>query len=329
VQLGTATAATYSDTTAVAGTLYTYSVTASTAAGNSATSATDTGWRNVAVPGNVAATDGTYSNKVRVTWSAVTGATGYGVYRQLPGGAVTLIANVTPGTTVAYNDSTIPVSVVGTYSVRALTPSGNSAASATNTGFRASSFIGDPPPSGSGSGGGSPGVVSEADSAAGEGSANAPGRPSWIPNGPSGGTVGGTAQESGTPSDSVAGQDDLGERIPDCHGVIARIEARLYFLERISARTPAARAEAEALRQMIPTVDGDSSLDDGRAPACIACRMLAGDVNLDGTVDTEDIAVFLAAWAEGNILAADLNRDACIDHEDFAIILRAIAVQES
>ena len=118
--------------------------------------------------------------------------------------------------------------------------------------------------------------------------------------------------------------------MPDCHRVIARIEARLNFLEPLCATNPAACAEAESLRPMLPAAEDGATAPDGDSePVCLACRMLAGDVNLDGTVDAEDVSVFLLAWADGNLLAADLNRDGWSDHEDLAIILSAVAMQQN
>jgi hypothetical protein len=112
-----------------------------------------------AAPTNVAATDGTYTDKVVVTWTKSTGATGYKVYE-----GANLLATlgdvatyddsaapaptITAGTTVA-SDGTSSLNIylslsgqstnVGTtrtYTVKALNTYGDSAASTSNTGYR-------------------------------------------------------------------------------------------------------------------------------------------------------------------------------------------------
>ncbi len=71
----------WEDSTAVAGTLYYYAVRAGGDGGWSEPSATDVGYKMLMPPSSVAATDGTLSGQVRVTWKSVTGATHYLVYR--------------------------------------------------------------------------------------------------------------------------------------------------------------------------------------------------------------------------------------------------------
>ena len=89
-EIATSTATSYDDTSAVAGTTYWYWVKAYNGAGSSVSfSNGDSGYRQAAlqVPGastNLSATDGTYTDKVRITWSPPTtgGApTGYRIYR--------------------------------------------------------------------------------------------------------------------------------------------------------------------------------------------------------------------------------------------------------
>jgi fibronectin type 3 domain-containing protein len=85
-QIGTTTSATYNDLGAVAGTTYYYWVNAINTAGTSGFSASDSGFRALSVtilaaPTGISASDGTYTNKVQVTWNAVSGATGYRIWR--------------------------------------------------------------------------------------------------------------------------------------------------------------------------------------------------------------------------------------------------------
>jgi fibronectin type 3 domain-containing protein len=80
------------DTTAVTGITYYYKVKAkNNCRSESDYSSSDTGFRcpSQAAPGGISASDGTYSDKIRVTWISVTGATEYQVYREEPFGGGT------------------------------------------------------------------------------------------------------------------------------------------------------------------------------------------------------------------------------------------------
>ena len=113
-----------------------------------------------AAPTNVAATDGTWTDKVVITWTKSTGATGYRVYRDsvdvsgLLGDVATYddtgasAGVITPGTASATDGtsgSLVTLSIAGesvangtthTYKVVASNATGNSADSVTNTGYR-------------------------------------------------------------------------------------------------------------------------------------------------------------------------------------------------
>ncbi len=131
--IGNSAVNSYLDATAAIGTLYTYKV-VSVTVGESLTGVTDTGWRNAAAPLNLAATDGTISSCVSVTWTPSTGANGYKVYRGLSATKLTLLGI---SRTNAFNDQSAVAGKVYTYAVRATTLSGDSALSATDTGYRA------------------------------------------------------------------------------------------------------------------------------------------------------------------------------------------------
>ncbi len=74
----------YADRTAAPGVLYHYWVKACWFASCSDFSTTtDTGWRNLVATTNVQATDGAFSDKVQITWTAAPGATSFEVYRAL------------------------------------------------------------------------------------------------------------------------------------------------------------------------------------------------------------------------------------------------------
>ena len=133
-QIGTSTTISYTDTTAVIGTLYTYAVKASgeTGTGDSDLSATDTGWRTVAAPASMVATDGTSTDAVTLEWAPVQGASTYKVRRSSGGGTPSLIAS--PSTNRYVDGSAVPGTLY-IYSVTAAVPLGESAA-ATDTGWR-------------------------------------------------------------------------------------------------------------------------------------------------------------------------------------------------
>ena len=132
-EIGTSPSSPFADTTATAGLSYTYTVRVRTAAGDSAESAPDTGWRNVAAPTNVAASDGTSTAAVNLTWTAVTGATGYRVLRTAAGGTP---AEVGTPTSATFADTRATPGVAYSYAVRARTSAGDSAMSGSDRGWR-------------------------------------------------------------------------------------------------------------------------------------------------------------------------------------------------
>lgn len=134
--LGNAYCAQYLDTTADVGVLRTYrvrSVSPSGALSDGFVAAS--GWRNVAAPTGVTATDGTSLSNVKITWTASTGATSYKVLRAL-NGSVTTLGTVTAPTTT-YTDTTAVAGTVYLYAVKAVCALGESAASDANAGYRA------------------------------------------------------------------------------------------------------------------------------------------------------------------------------------------------
>jgi fibronectin type 3 domain-containing protein len=135
----TAPALTFTDTTAVPGTIYTYAVKAAGATGvaDSAASATASGYRAFSAPTSVAATDGTSTVNVTVTWAASTGAKGYKVFRAVGSAAATQIGTTT--TALTFSDTTGVPGTLYNYSVKATGAAGvaESAASVANSGYRA------------------------------------------------------------------------------------------------------------------------------------------------------------------------------------------------
>jgi len=157
--LGYVTGTGADDMSAVAGTTYYYWVKAFNALGGSPFSSPDTGFRATGaaptptptpvpsgppVPTGVSASDGTYTDRVRITWNASTGATGYWIYRNTTASPpATEIAWVgSPG----YDDSTAVPGQTYWYWVRAGNASGWSPYSASDTGFRATGTLPTPTP---------------------------------------------------------------------------------------------------------------------------------------------------------------------------------------
>ena len=286
----------FSDTTAVPGVRYSYSVCARTAPGNSRTSQPDFGFRNVAAPTGVAATDGTFPDKVVVSWTAVDSpaVNGYVVFRRLEGQANAMpIGAVNGASTATFNDTSIPVNAVGTYTVRGRTLAGLSAASESDTGFRAAAFFAGGETLGEG---GLPqgGISTSAPIGGGQSSAHASSPKAGAPAA----SAGGDPIAEGRGSDRVtvvAPADDCG-----------RLAIRLDGLVRELAAS--GDATLVAISESLADLDAD-------AP----CRMARGDVNLDGTIDAIDLELFLAAFAAGDLVLGDLNRDGSVDELDLAL----------
>jgi len=134
-EIGVATASPFEDAYADAGLTYTYTVRARTPAGDSAPSAPDTGWRNVEPPADVTASDGTSTEAVNVAWSATAGATGYRVFRAQGSGTTSEIGT-TAADALSFGDTYAVPGTIYTYTVRARTEAGDSAASAPDAGWR-------------------------------------------------------------------------------------------------------------------------------------------------------------------------------------------------
>ena len=84
-QIGTDSSSPYNDTSSTAGIIYYYRLTA--CSGSSGTgicsnySNYDTGYRAIVAPNTPTASDGDYTDKVRISWSSVSGANSYIIYR--------------------------------------------------------------------------------------------------------------------------------------------------------------------------------------------------------------------------------------------------------
>jgi fibronectin type 3 domain-containing protein len=113
------TTTSYDDYSALTGAVYYYWVQAVCDMDESSLGGSDTGYRNYAAPAGVAATDGTYGDKVRVTWSQTAGAARYQVWRApAAGGSASKLGAVTAPTTL-YDDTTAAPGAQYVYKVNA------------------------------------------------------------------------------------------------------------------------------------------------------------------------------------------------------------------
>lgn len=119
--LGTTGTTSFSDfTVPTPGTGYFYYVTACIGGGGGCgeSSSSALGWQGLAAPASVNATDGTSTTAVTISWSAVTGAAGYQIWRRLDA-ASSLFATRASPTPVPVDDTGVGAGVDAHYKVRA------------------------------------------------------------------------------------------------------------------------------------------------------------------------------------------------------------------
>ncbi len=117
IKIAEVTSARYNDNSASPGLLYYYwihSVSAYGVVGNA--SELDSGYRALSSPGGLFASAGTYTNKVRLTWSASSGADSYELHRGVQGQSLT---NVFHAKGLSYDDNQAQQGVAYTYKVKA------------------------------------------------------------------------------------------------------------------------------------------------------------------------------------------------------------------
>jgi outer membrane protein assembly factor BamB/fibronectin type 3 domain-containing protein len=137
---------TYTDTSASQATTYWYkAISYKTGYSDSADSDKDGGWRNLAPPTGVTASDGNYGDKVLVYWNAVSGAIGYDVYRSDTQSGTYTKLNGSTITGTSYDDTSAVAGTTYWYKVKTKCALGDSAFSAADSGYRSSSGTLDPP----------------------------------------------------------------------------------------------------------------------------------------------------------------------------------------
>jgi len=132
--LGSPMGTSFNDTTATPAVTYTYWVMACNGANCSDYSASTTGWQKLSLPTNLQASDGTYTTKVLVSWSASSGATSYKVYRATSATGIKSLLGSPTGT--SFNDTTATPAVTYTYWVMACNGANCSDYSAYTTGWQ-------------------------------------------------------------------------------------------------------------------------------------------------------------------------------------------------
>ncbi len=141
-QVGTSAASPFQDSTATAGTHYFYWVRAQNDCGISLFSNSAEGFRATTpntAPNNVQASNGTFCNKIQVSWSAVPGVSLYSIWRSSSNNSNTaqLVAN---GSTTLFEDFGVGTGVYF-YWVKSMNSCGGSVFSAPDSGYRSSTPI--------------------------------------------------------------------------------------------------------------------------------------------------------------------------------------------
>jgi fibronectin type 3 domain-containing protein len=125
---------TFADTSATPGVTYYYWIQACRGVRCSVLGVYNTGWRALAAPANLQASDGTYTTKVQLAWTASAGATFYKVYRATIAGVTkTLLSSPTA---VSYADISATPGITYYYWVKACRSTRCSVFSIPNTGWR-------------------------------------------------------------------------------------------------------------------------------------------------------------------------------------------------
>jgi len=310
-QIGTVTGSilTYTDTAASALVTYYYSVRAVVGSTVSSASLEDTGWKNALPVTGVLASDGTYSTYVRVTWSAHGSATGYKVFRQYAGGSYTQIAAVS-STTLSYNDASVPSGVTAFYYVVATHALGQTNPSVANSGYRSLGLAGG----------------SEGGSDAGGGNEQAAGATLDLPPGTLADGGLGSDGPADSPLDESASDSDEGDPAREWHlspsdSCPQAIRSIRHMVELFRRGRAPYTIDAETLDALLSILPAESPEDP---ESCDACRILAGDVDLDGSIDLLDVEAQLAAWASGDVVHGDVNRDGWIDLDDHLMVLEKV-----
>ncbi|MHA2641797.1 MAG: BACON domain-containing protein, partial [bacterium JZ-2024 1] len=133
------TETTYTDVDAESGKTYFYRVRSVFGSHTSDDSNEDAGYRSLSPPSNVQASDGAYSDRIRVSWDPAPFASGYDVYRSEQPLTGFVKVNMNPVSGITYDDAetSLNISVDYYYQVVSLRGTYSSAPSVTDSGWRA------------------------------------------------------------------------------------------------------------------------------------------------------------------------------------------------
>jgi hypothetical protein len=139
-EIGTSVDPYYDDTAAEQGEIYSYKVRAFNTFFNSNYSDPDTGFAAVEIilpdaPSGVSASDGSYADRIRLTWNAAGNALYYKIYRAALGGSTTLYVEIDDTPNTSYDDYDIQGLLTYVYKIKAFNNFGASDFSLSDTGF--------------------------------------------------------------------------------------------------------------------------------------------------------------------------------------------------
>lgn len=134
ISIGTPSSNSFTDNTADYGTSYHYWVTSTVDATESAPSLSAQGSRLLTAPTGLTASDGTHSDRVAISWNAVSGASGYVVYRAETNDFGTATPIATPAST-SHDDTLVSPATTYYYWVTATADSNESGPTGSNTGY--------------------------------------------------------------------------------------------------------------------------------------------------------------------------------------------------
>ena len=124
----------FDDTTVLPGITYYYWIKAGCDNGWSDFSDSDSGYAKLSTPLNISATDGTFTNRVEITWSVVSGATGYEIYRGISDN-LSNAALIATSESNNYSDTSVELATKYYYWVKGTASACNSELSASDSGY--------------------------------------------------------------------------------------------------------------------------------------------------------------------------------------------------
>ena len=303
-----ASSTSFDDITGVLNTVYTYTVKAKTPAGLSAASAAVAGSRALSKVIGVIASDGTSAQWIEVKWTKLPGATKYRLMRSDK--PTTVIATTIGNTAVTYKDTSAVAGIVYGYTVAAETSQGLTNPSESDSGYRRASFTGDDGNTPSDGSTTHTGLNGDAGDNSNVNQSVASGNEDSATN--AGLDTSSTDMNAGDSSADAADEVDTRS--------LAQIKCDNLF-----------DAVAERMMSNPSLVDSVAlrlDLDEDRNGVKDVCQRNQGDVDLNGVVDESDLVALMSAFAAKNMIA-DLNLDGQLDSEDIAMYLIALEEQES